>query len=78
MMSWSSMHATTLREPPQRPHTSMSILNTRLSRWAQDIATCRSEVFMPPSFGGNFTRMFGFVDSRHPCRRKTGHLSDIE
>jgi len=36
------MQAMTLADPPQRPQTSISILNTRLSRWAQDIATCRS------------------------------------
>jgi len=38
MMFWSSMHATILTEPPQRPQTPMSILNTRLSRCAQVIA----------------------------------------
>ena len=42
MASCSSMQAMTLTDPPQRLQTSMSILNTRLSRWAQDIATCRS------------------------------------
>ena len=42
MTSWSSIQAMTLTDPPQRLQTSMSILNTRLSRWAQDIATCRS------------------------------------
>ena len=42
MASCSSMQAMTLTDPPQRLQTSMSILNTRLSRWAQDIAMCRS------------------------------------
>ena len=42
MASCSSMQAMTLTDPPQRLQTSMSILKTRLSRWAQDIATCRS------------------------------------
>ena len=38
MTSWSSIQAMTLTDPPQRLQTSMSILNTRLSRWAQVIA----------------------------------------
>ena len=42
MMFRSSTQAMTLTDPPQRPQTSISILNTRLSRWAQDIATRRS------------------------------------
>lgn len=50
MTSWSSIQAMTLTDPPQRLQTSMSILKTRLSRWAQDIpdkagqalAMCRS------------------------------------
>lgn len=42
MTSWSSMHAMTLTEPPQRPQTSMSILNTRFRRWAQVMAAWRS------------------------------------
>jgi hypothetical protein len=42
MTFWPSMQAMTLTDSPQRSQTSMSILHTRLSRWAQDIATCRS------------------------------------
>jgi hypothetical protein len=42
MTFWPSMLAMTLTDSPQRSQTSMSILHTRLSRWAQDIATCRS------------------------------------
>ena len=37
MTFWSSMQAMTLTGPPQRPQTSMSILNTRSRRWAQVI-----------------------------------------
>jgi len=35
MISWSSIQAMTLTAPPQRPQTSMSMLKTRLSRWAR-------------------------------------------
>ena len=42
MTSWSSIHAMTLADPPQRPQTSMSILNTRFRRWAQVMAVWRS------------------------------------
>ena len=45
MMSWSSMHATILTEPPQRPQTPMSILNTRLSRCAQVNSPERAEIY---------------------------------
>ena len=40
----------TLTEPPQRPQTSMSILNTRLSRWAQVIAAWHSAGVLTSAF----------------------------
>jgi hypothetical protein len=42
MMSWSSIQAMTLTNPPQRPQISISILKTRLSLWAHVIAAWRS------------------------------------
>ena len=50
MTSCSSMQAMTLTDPPQRLQTSMSILNTRLSRWAQVIAAWRSAGVLTSAF----------------------------
>ena len=68
MTPWSSIQAITLADPPQRLQTSMSILNTRLSRWAQDIATCRSAGERTSVLAIRFTplpRLAGVTSPRH-------------
>ena len=70
MTSRSSMQAMTLAEPPQRPQTAISILNTRLSPWAQDIATCRSAGDRTSVLAIRFTplpRLAGVTSPRQRC-----------
>ena len=68
MMSWSSIHAMTLTVPPQRLQTSISMLKTRLSLWAQVIAARRSAGDLPSALergGSVLPRLAGVTKPRH-------------
>jgi len=66
MMSWSSIQAIIFTDPPQRLQTSMSILNTRLSRWAQVIPDKAGQALAAWHSAGVLTSAFAHFLSTLP------------